>query len=166
MFSFLDQYESKGRFVFRQNDNLGVVCNAPKNCSGVYLVYTVKDNNKRLVYIGCSGLEEDGKIKMRQDGLWGRLVKGKQFGIQRTQSWPSKIIELKLDSLYIEWWNTKNDFPEIVEYCALAEYMHEYNYFPDWNNEFRLKEALHKKCLDYIKKNIEYFAFIGTEDED
>ena len=140
-----------------------IVCNAPKDCSGIYLVYAVKGENPKLIYIGCSGMEENGMIKMRQDGLWGRLVKGKQFGEQRTKSWPSKIVELGIDRLLIKWWNTKKDFPEIVEFCALVEYVHEYKCLPDWNHELNLKNALHEEISNYIEKNIKYFPFIDPD---
>lgn len=153
MFAFLEQYKKKGQFVLHQNGNLGMACNSPKDCSGVYLVYAIKGNDRQLVYIGCSGMEENGKIKMRQDGLWGRLVKGKQFGKQRTQSWLSKIVELKLDSLLIKWWNTEKDFPEVVEFCALAEYYCQNNCFPKWNRECKLKNTLHEEFADYLEKN-------------
>lgn len=153
MFAFLEQYKKKDQFVLRQNEDLRMVCNAPKDCSGVYIVYAIKGNDTPLVYIGCSGLEENGKIKLRQDGLWGRLVKGKQFDEHRRKSWPAKITELKLDGLLIKWWNTEKDFPEIVEFCALAEYACQYKCLPDWNQELSLKETLHEEFANYLEKN-------------
>ena len=111
-------------------------------------------------------MEENGMIKIRQDGLWGRLVNGYQFKKdekrqKRFQSWPSKIVELGIDCLLIKWWNTQKDFPEIVEFCALVEYVHEYKCLPDWNHKKQKKNALHEEFSNYIMKNIRYFPFIG-----
>lgn len=166
MFAFLDQYTSKGQFTLRKDEDLKTVCNAPKDCPGIYMVYVVKRGNPKLIYIGCSGMEENGMIKIRQDGLWGRLVNGYQFKKdekrqKRFQSWSSKIVELGIDCLLIKWWNTQKDFPEIVEFCALVEYVHEYKCLPDWNHKLHLKNALHEEFSNYIMKNIRYFPFIG-----
>ena len=38
MFEELEEYESNGHFFFGENDELGKVCNAPKNGIGIYIV--------------------------------------------------------------------------------------------------------------------------------
>lgn len=120
IFAFLEQYKKKGKFILHREEKLDVVCNAPQNCPGVYIVYAVKGKYKKWVYIGCSGIEKNGKIQVRQDGLWDRLVNGQQrIGnkkLRRRKLWPSKIVEQGLDYLLIEWWNAENDFPEVVEF--------------------------------------------------
>ena len=71
MFDLLNKYPNNGSFEFKSTDSLSNVCNAPKNKSGVYIVYAVKGHTKYLIYIGCSGLEDNGEIKLRKGGMCG-----------------------------------------------------------------------------------------------
>lgn len=153
MFDLLNKYPNNGSFEFQSTDSLSKVCKAPTDKSGVYMVYAVKGNTKQLIYIGCSGLEEKGKIKHRKDGIYGRLVKGKQFGEARKKSWLNKIIEMSLDKLEIKWWDTGEDFPQIVEFCLLVEYMSVNCRMPEWNMKGLLKGPLHSQCKKFIRDN-------------
>ena len=47
MFAFLDQYTSKGQFTLRKDEDLKTVCNAPKDCPGIYMVYVVKKGKSK-----------------------------------------------------------------------------------------------------------------------
>lgn len=72
MFDELTKYEEHNHFFLKSQDNLKVVCNAPTNKSGVYLVYAMKNGTVELVYIGCSGkLKSDGTMFIRKAGLGG-----------------------------------------------------------------------------------------------
>lgn len=55
MFDELNKYENWGHFSVSSHSKLAEVCNAPKQESGVYLVYELKNRQRELVYIGCSG---------------------------------------------------------------------------------------------------------------
>lgn len=153
MFDILNKYSNSGSFEFRSIDPLGNVCNAPMNRGGVYIVYATKGNTRRLIYIGCCGLEDKGKIKPRKDGMYGRLVKGNQFEKARKDSWSNKVIEMSLDKLEIEWWDTGEDFPEIVEFCLILEYILINKRLPEWNAKLSLKESLRSQCESFIRDN-------------
>jgi hypothetical protein len=97
MFDELTKYQSTDHFFFRPVDNLGQVCNASTDKSGVYVVYALKDGRIELIYIGCSGkIKPDGELFIRKAGLCGikdRLVNGKQFGRPRRNSWTTPSME-------------------------------------------------------------------------
>lgn len=133
MFDILDKYTHNGSFVFCETDDLADKCNAPKNKSGVYIVFN-QDN--ALVYIGRSGEKlSDGTIKHRIDGIYGRLVKGKQFGESRKKSWPQKMKKEGFSSLRVFWYNTENDNPEAVESILLHEFNTKFGAIPIWNGQ-------------------------------
>jgi hypothetical protein len=52
MFAGLDEYKEYGRFTFDSTMSLSVACNAPKDKSGIYLVYALAEGQIELVYIG------------------------------------------------------------------------------------------------------------------
>lgn len=66
MFDELTKYKNNNDFFFTSDQDLSDVCNAPKNASGIYLVYELKNGRIELVYIGSSGkVQNDGQIKHR-----------------------------------------------------------------------------------------------------
>lgn len=144
MFKELTKYEENNKFFLRQNDKLRDVCNAPTNKSGVYIVYSIKGEEKELIYIGCSGkIQVDGSIFIRKAGLGGikdRIVNGHQFGkVPRRTSWLAKISEYKFDALEINWYSTHNssynDCPRILENKLLNNHLNIYGHLPKWNNK-------------------------------
>jgi hypothetical protein len=140
MLEELEKYKVKGRFEFKISDSLSQVCNAPRNSSGIYLVYADVVNKARLIYIGISGREgEDGEIVHRQDGLGGRIVNGKQFGKNRRISWPLKMKHDGIRTLKIKWYVTHGtldqDFPRPIERLSLQTILLENGSLPSWNNE-------------------------------
>ena len=76
----LRKYKETGHFLFKVNDKLETVCNAPNDKAGVYLVYALKDNDKHLIYVGSSGhIDNAGKLSIRKTGgggIKGRIVNG------------------------------------------------------------------------------------------
>ena len=61
MFDELRKYKNNNHFFFSEKDDLKSVCNAPKNKSGVYIVYELKNGKIEMVYIGSSGkVQNDG----------------------------------------------------------------------------------------------------------
>jgi hypothetical protein len=55
MFDKLTKYKNNNHFFFTVKEKLEDVCNAPKDKSGIYLVYELKNGKIELVYIGSSG---------------------------------------------------------------------------------------------------------------
>ena len=62
MFDLLNKYPNNGSFEFKSTDSLSNVCNAPKNKSGVYIVYAVKGHTKYLIYIVALDWKTMGKL--------------------------------------------------------------------------------------------------------
>ena len=144
MFDELNKYKQKDHFFFKRTDNLGQVCNAPTDKSGVYIVYALKKRRIELIYIGRSGkVKKDGIIFIRKAGLGGikdRIVNGHQFGkTPRRISWTKQITKENIESLDIYWYVTHNDeyidCPRILENQLLKKHLDIYGRLPKWNNE-------------------------------
>ena len=154
MFEILSKYNHNGRFDFRPNDDLSQVCNAPIDKSGVYMVWDTKNpSNKELIYIGRSGIKKGGIIHHRKDGIFGRIVKGYQFGrTPRRKSWPKKMKDIEIFVITVSWYNTEQDNPEEIEDKLLSEHIYYFNgKKPKWNkrNPRRLY-TIEEIYLDYI----------------
>jgi hypothetical protein len=142
MFDELSKYNHCDHFFFNPTDNLRQVCNAPKDKSGVYIVYALKGGRVELIYIGRSGEVKDDSLFIRKAGLGGlkdRLVNGKQFGEPRRNSWKTQMISEKIEALDIYWYVTHNDkfvdCPKILEKKLLQKHYDIYGQLPRWNNE-------------------------------
>jgi len=139
MFDELSKYKEQGHFFFKPTDNLASVCNAPINCSGIYLIYALQKGRVTLIYIGISGRKNiDEKIQHREDGLRGRFLTGKQFGGLRKHSWPVKMKLENIEALDIYWYVThgtaNTDFPRDLEISLLHQHRDIYGALPSWNN--------------------------------
>lgn len=139
MFKYLDQFQEKGHFIFSQEDRLSQVCNAPNHSSGIYLVYADKVSLNNLIYIGISGREGgSGEIIHRQDGIGGRITKGKQFGQARRNSWPLRMKEDGIEKLHIQWYVTHGKFdqkiPREIE-RKLLTILSLHRTLPPWNKQ-------------------------------
>lgn len=141
MFDELIKYKNKNHFFFSSNQDLSDVCNAPKNASGIYLVYELKNGRIELVYIGSSGkVQNDGQIKHRDGGMFDSIVNGPQFGgIPRKESWKQKLIDEGIDALDVYWYETVNDdvfdIPAFVEAQILQKFLEVSGRIPRWNGE-------------------------------
>jgi hypothetical protein len=143
MLDYLRKYKQADHFFFTPIDNLGQVCNAPKDKSGVYIIYALKDGRIELIYIGRSGeVKPDGLLFTRKSGLGGlkdKLVNGKQFGEPRRNSWKRQMLLEKIEALDIYWFVTHNanfiDCPKILENKLLTKHLNIYGRLPRWNNE-------------------------------
>jgi hypothetical protein len=70
MFDELNKYKLNDHFFFKSTDNLNLVCNAPNDKSGVYIIYQLKNGRIELIYIGRSGeIKPDGTLFFRKAGL-------------------------------------------------------------------------------------------------
>ncbi|MCF8379324.1 MAG: hypothetical protein K9H49_07090 [Bacteroidales bacterium] len=143
MFDELNKYEQNDHFFFKPTDNLGQVCNAPADRSGVYIIYALKEGRIELIYIGRSGeVKQDGSLFIRKAGIGGlkdRLINGKQFGEPRRNSWKVKMLTEKIEALDVYWYATHNDrfvdCPRILENKLLQIHSDIYGRLPRWNNE-------------------------------
>ncbi len=145
MFDELAKYNHNDHFFFKPTDNLGQVCNAPTDKSGVYVVYALKGGRIELIYIGHSGeVLKDGTLFIRKAGLGGikdRLVNGKQFGEARRNSWKTQMIRERIEALDVYWFVTHNDkyvdCPRVLETKLLQNHLDIYGRLPRWNNELK-----------------------------
>lgn len=138
--SKLNSYKEKGTFLLKQTDSLCAVCNAPKNCSGIYLIYVIVNGKRDLIYIGTSGRKgPDGKIIHRKDGLRGRFLTGKTDGVLRKIAWPNRMLNQNIQELEIHWYVTygmhDQDFPRDLEIGLLTQYKAENGRLPKWNKK-------------------------------
>ncbi len=141
MFDELSNYDSQWHFFFSVNDELKIVCNAPKNGIGVYIVYALKNGKIELVYIGSSGkVRQNGSMKTRKGGMYDRLVNGKQFDKPRRISWKERMISEKIEALDVYWYETfdeiHSDIPASIEGLIMQRFFDIHNRLPKWNVEF------------------------------
>ncbi|KYG72658.1 hypothetical protein [Roseivirga spongicola] len=141
MLEFLERYQVKGEFSLGLNENLNDQCNAPRKWSGIYLVFAKKIQLNHLIYIGISGRKgPNGKIIHRSDGIGGRIVKGKQFGEARRNSWQKQMRLAGFDRIYIKWYVTHGevdiDFPREIEHDLLTKFHEASGQLPLWNKSF------------------------------
>ncbi|HZJ79303.1 MAG TPA: hypothetical protein VFC69_01850 [Dysgonamonadaceae bacterium] len=142
MFDELKKYENSDHFFVTSKVELEDVCNAPKNGSGVYVVYELKNGRIDLIYIGSSGkVQSNGKIQHSEDGLYGEIVSGVRLGkTARRSSWKQKVIREKIDALDVYWFETINadthDIPSYVEATIMQRFYELYGRLPRWNREF------------------------------
>ncbi len=139
MFAELKKYQNKDHFFFDKENELGNVCNAPRDKSGVYIIYELARGKVNLVYIGSSGkMQTNGKIKHRNGGLYDRIVNGKQFGKARSISWKEKLAKENIDALDIYWYDTfsDKDIPSYVEGIIIQRFYEMHGCLPKWNKEF------------------------------
>jgi len=139
MLDFLKEYE-KGSFSFPKAGSLDVLCNAPKDVSGVYVVYNSEFRDKPI-YIGSSGImQNNGEIKHRDGGMYDRIVNGDQFGKPRKKSWPSEMEEQEINELLICWFVTFSenvtDIPKFVEAVLIQKHYKLFLALPSWNKSF------------------------------
>lgn len=141
MFDELEKYDSNGHFFFGVEDDLGKVCDAPKNGLGIYMVYALKNGKIELIYIGSSGkIQQNGNKKIRKDGMYDRLVNGKQFDKPRKTSWKEKLIAERIEALDVYWYETfddkHSDIPATMEGLIMQKHFDIYGKLPKWNKEF------------------------------
>ena len=136
--SFLEKYTNKGEFIFKMGDRLVDHCRNIPNESGVYLMYTIKNNVEELVYIGESG-------KMKQNGSFGvqklhkRLQNMQNSQLSRQKHFEQELGANKIDAIKVAWFVTFNDsfkdLPMYVEALLLQNYFNKNNQLPQWNNQ-------------------------------
>jgi hypothetical protein len=141
MFDELSKYQITDHFFFSSDNQLELVCNAPKNSAGIYTVFALAGGRIELIYIGSSGkLMNNGTIKIRKGGLYDRIVNGKQFDERRKNSWPSRMQTEKIEALDVYWYETFNkqvkDIPAFVESSLIQVHFEQFGKLPRWNIEY------------------------------
>lgn len=103
---------------------------------GVYIVFTRKNYQSELVYIGISGRidKQSGKLIERKGGIKDRIVNGKRDGEPRKNFWIREMIRNELEFLEIYWYvvhdqKNFNDSPAALEKKLITEYK------PRWNRK-------------------------------
>ena len=107
MFEILNKYCHTGHFEFHADENLKNICNAPTDKSGVYIVWTILDGNKQLLYIGRSGKKEN-KAQRIYPYIFQPI--GNFSGIYQKRKSPSIVFQILSDcSCWGTRTRTKND---------------------------------------------------------
>ncbi len=137
MFDELKKYKHHDHFFFSSEKELATVCNAPKDKSGVYIVFELKNGSVELVYIGSSGkIQNTGEIDHRNGALYDKIVREHQFG---KRPWKQKLIDEKIDALDVYWYDTTSsenmDIPVSVETAIKQRFFEVHGYLPRWNEE-------------------------------
>lgn len=138
------KYNRSGSFIFYLKDSpkeCFAECNAPRDASGVYLIYGLREGIEELVYIGKSGkLLPDGTMQHRLAGLGGikdRLINGKhtysitEKKVTRYIFWKEMMVAEKFEILKISWYVTHG-----YNYCDSPDQIERYlinKYNPKWN---------------------------------
>lgn len=140
MFDELDKYKINDHFFFSSTEDLEKVCNAPKDKSGVYVVYELKYGRIELVYIGTSStLNYDGVTNANEANLYDDIVNGIQFDAPRHWSWKQKLIDEHIDAFDVYWYVTIDekfkDSPLLVESKIMKTHYKIYNKYPRWNRK-------------------------------
>ncbi|WP_291119142.1 hypothetical protein [Flavobacterium sp. UBA6135] len=136
------KFKNSGNFQFSSNDDLEVVCNAPNDASGVFLVYNVEEDNKELIMVGSTGtVQNDGTLKAKNGGLYDKIVNGQQFAkTARKYSWKTQLKLEKIEAVEVFWYETYNSktkvIPTFVEGQILQLFLKENGKLPRWNVAF------------------------------
>ncbi|RAR46939.1 hypothetical protein [Flavobacterium lacus] len=142
MYKELSKFKNSGSFQFSSNDDLEVVCNAPNEASGVFLVYAIQEENRELIMVGSTGtVQNDGTLKAKNGGLYDKIVNGHQFAkTARKYSWKTQLKLEKIEAVEVFWYETYNNktkvIPTFVEGQILQLFLKENAKFPKWNVAF------------------------------
>jgi hypothetical protein len=138
MFDQLHKYKENDNFFLTPNTELEKECNAPKDKSGVFLIYELKNGRIELVYLGSTEIKDlETAAPDAIPNLFDTIVNGVQFGDQRKRSFKQKQMDEKVDAYDIYWYVTINDTikdsPTMVKEKILKFYKSIYGKFPRWN---------------------------------
>jgi hypothetical protein len=142
MYKEVSKFKNSGSFQFSSNDDLELVCNAPNEASGVFLVYAIQEDNKELIMVGSTGtVQNDGTLKAKNGGLFDKIVNGHQFAkTARKYSWKTQLQLEKIEAVKVFWYETYNDktkvIPTFVEGQILQLFLKENGKLPRWNVAF------------------------------
>jgi hypothetical protein len=142
MYKELKKFKKTSSFTLTQNDNLELVCNAPQEGSGVFLVFQIEEENSQLIMVGSTGtIQNDGTLKSKNGGLYDKIVNGHQFAkTARKYTWLSQMKLEEINKLEVFWFETFNEktksIPTFVEGQVLQLFLDENGTLPKWNVAF------------------------------
>ncbi|HQX05029.1 MAG: hypothetical protein KA215_03790 [Flavobacterium sp.] len=142
MYKEVSKFKNSGSFQFSTNDDLEVVCNAPNEASGVFLVYAIQEENRELIMVASTGtVQNDGTLKAKNGGLYDKIVNGHQFAkTARKYSWKTQLKLEKIEAVEVFWYETYNYktkvIPTFVEGQILQLFLKENGKLPRWNVAF------------------------------
>lgn len=142
MYKELKKFKNNNQFRFTADDSLEIVCNAPENANGIFLVYTVDGEEKELIMVGSTGtVQNDGTLKSKNGGLFDKIINGHQFAkTGRKYSWPAQMKIEKIETLEVYWYETFNAktkaIPTFIEGLILQQFLDENSRLPKWNVAF------------------------------
>lgn len=142
MYKEVSKFKNSGSFQFSSNDDLEVVCNAPNDASGVFLVYAIQEDNNELIMVASTGtVQNDGTLKVKNGGLYDKIVNGHQFAkTARKYSWKTQLPLEKIEAVEVFWYETYNSktkvIPTFVEAQILQLFLKEKGKLPRWNVAF------------------------------
>ena len=142
MYKEVSKFKNSGSFQFSTNDDLEVVCNAPNEASGVFLVYAIQEENRELIMVASTGtVQNDGTLKAKNGGLYDKIVNGHQFAkTARKYSWKTQLKLEKIEAVEVFWYETYNYktkvIPTFVEGQILQLFLKETGKLPRWNVAF------------------------------
>jgi hypothetical protein len=141
MYKELKKIKVKNQFTFSIDDSLEEVCNASEG-SGVFLVYAIDGEEKKLIMVGSTGtIQNDGTLKSKNGGLFDKIVNGHQFAkTGRKYSWPAQMKLENIARLEVYWYETFNEkskvIPTFLEGQILQNFLDENAKLPRWNVAF------------------------------
>ena len=143
--NLIEEYKKSnktGIFELKKDEFINEVIrkNEVPNSYGVYIIYSIKDLSKDIIYIGKSGtMINDGTFK--RQGIAKRLTKI-QNGLQRNIYFQNVIKEYKFEKLEFLWITTfdENDekyqeIPSLSESKMMQAYFCQYKKLPLLNKE-------------------------------
>jgi len=125
MFQEPKDYTDDGHFFFEADQELELVCNAPKEKNGVFKVLELQNGRINPVYIGYSSSGD----------LFIEIVNGDHFTKQsRKMAWTHQMIKDRTDALDIYWYVTPNKGKAKKESVQmLKDFLENTGKLPKWN---------------------------------
>ncbi|PCJ80526.1 MAG: hypothetical protein COA49_08645 [Bacteroidetes bacterium] len=125
MFQEPKDYTAADHFFFESEQELELVCNAPKEKNGVFKVLELRNGRINLVYIGYSSSGD----------LFNEIVNADHFTKQsRKTAWTHQMIKDRTDALDIYWYVTPNKEKAKKESVQmLKDFLENTGKFPKWN---------------------------------
>jgi len=125
MFQEPKDYSADDHFFFEADQELELVCNAPKDLSGVFKVLELRNGRINLVYVGYSSSGD----------LFNEIVNGNHFTNQsRNTAWTHQMIKDGTDALDVYWYVTSNKETSKKEGVQmLKDFLENTGKLPKWN---------------------------------
>ncbi|SNS74497.1 hypothetical protein SAMN06295967_12117 [Belliella buryatensis] len=125
MFQEPKKYTDNNHFFFKVGQDLGKVCNAPKDKDGVFKVLELRNGEINLVYIGFSN----------SNGLYNEIVNGAHFDKNpRNIGWTDQLIKDKTDAIDVYWYVTDGKYDQKKEQVEmLKDFIGLTGKLPKWN---------------------------------